>query len=218
MKKYICKSAAAAFLSAFLLCSVCGRIPAAAWEPEIESAEIAETPEALKTQNYMTVRVHFLQEEPGQILMICSDTAMTDYSSVDGILYMDQFTPSETGEYEFRVPLAKILALPAEEGKKTLYIQFADMNMSEAAQYVFTFDAFTVSTIYGDVNGDGAVDPADAQRLMWHILNPEKYPISTERTDFNGDGTTNLKDAAYLAHHTRSPEAYPLIPEEENGI
>ncbi len=51
---------------------------------------------------------------------------------------------------------------------------------------------------YGDVNGDGVVSEDDAIYLLYHSVDPEKYPIEEGREFGNEDGTVSGMDAIYL--------------------
>ena len=61
----------------------------------------------------------------------------------------------------------------------------------------------------GDLNGDGTVNDADVEYLLWHILFPEMYPVDGN-VDFNGDGRVNDADVEYLLWHILFPALYPL--------
>ncbi len=63
--------------------------------------------------------------------------------------------------------------------------------------------------ILGDFTGDGKVDNADVEYLLWHILFPDMYPI-TGRGDFTGDGKVDNADVEYLLWHILFPDMYPL--------
>ncbi len=69
--------------------------------------------------------------------------------------------------------------------------------------------AAQVSTLRGDVNGDGVVNTQDVVYLLRHVLMPEKYPLN-QSGDMDVNEQTNLEDVVYLLRHTLKPETYPL--------
>ena len=61
----------------------------------------------------------------------------------------------------------------------------------------------------GDLNGDGAVNDADVEHLLWHTLFGNSFPITGD-ADFNNDGAVNDADVEYLLWHTLFGDAFPL--------
>ncbi len=63
----------------------------------------------------------------------------------------------------------------------------------------------------GDLNGDEAVDIADAVLLFQHSMVPDLYPIDyAGDVDFNADGVVDISDAVLLFQHSMVPDLYPL--------
>lgn len=65
----------------------------------------------------------------------------------------------------------------------------------------------------GDMDGDDAINDADAMYLLRHTLFPGRYPL-TQDGDVNSDGTVNDADAMYLLRYTLFPTRYPLYPKK----
>ena len=64
---------------------------------------------------------------------------------------------------------------------------------------------------YGDVNGDGKVNPVDIVLLRKYLLNSEKYPVADEKAaDVNVDGKVNPVDIVLLRKYLLNNEKYPL--------
>ena len=61
----------------------------------------------------------------------------------------------------------------------------------------------------GDVNGDEVVNEDDAIYLLYHVMNPSRYPISQDG-DVDGNNMLNSDDAIYLLNHVRAPQQYPI--------
>ncbi len=61
----------------------------------------------------------------------------------------------------------------------------------------------------GDLDGDGKVNDADVEYLLWHLLFPDIYPVDGD-VDFNKDGKVNDMDVEYLLWHLLFPDIYPL--------
>ncbi|MBQ2855067.1 MAG: hypothetical protein IJE81_06295 [Oscillospiraceae bacterium] len=77
---------------------------------------------------------------------------------------------------------------------------FSDFIMTEAVQPDHT---------PGDMNGDGVVNDADVEQLLWFTLFGETFPIVGD-ADFNGDGNVTDADVECLLWHTLFPDSFPL--------
>lgn len=66
------------------------------------------------------------------------------------------------------------------------------------------------SVIAGDMDGNDYLSSDDAIYLLYHVMNPTKYPANQD-CDFNDDGKVNSDDAIYLLYHVMLPEKYLLI-------
>ena len=59
--------------------------------------------------------------------------------------------------------------------------------------------AWQITTFYGDVNFDGAVDITDAMLVFYHVAKKEALPeTALAVADFNDDGMTDIADAMKL--------------------
>lgn len=61
--------------------------------------------------------------------------------------------------------------------------------------------AWQITTLYGDVNFDGAVDMVDAMLVLYHVAN--KAPLTEKAlafADFDSNGTTDISDAMRLLY------------------
>lgn len=79
------------------------------------------------------------------------------------------------------------------------------------AQYPMGVKDFTPGAVAGDINGDDALNDADALYLLRFTLFPARYPLNADG-DVNCDGHVNDADALYLLRHTLFPSRYPLYP------
>lgn len=57
-----------------------------------------------------------------------------------------------------------------------------------------------VTILYGDANGDGAVDAKDASRVLQYIAGWD-VPIDAAAADANGDGALDAKDASRILQY-----------------
>ena len=58
-----------------------------------------------------------------------------------------------------------------------------------------------VAVIYGDINGDGAVNSKDAVLLKKHLADYEGLTLDKTAADVNADGNVDSKDAVRLLRH-----------------
>ncbi|MCL1810034.1 MAG: S-layer homology domain-containing protein, partial [Clostridiales bacterium] len=65
--------------------------------------------------------------------------------------------------------------------------------------------------IYGDVNGDGTVDAADATKLAKYLVGHNDQ-IVLEAADLDGDGEITMKDLAILQRHLAGWVGYENLP------
>ncbi len=107
-----------------------------------------------------------------------------------------------------------VLDLPKGQTNASLDVDFTKITVHENKQNVYPEPVkatITVTGVAGDMNGDGAVNDADAIYLLRHTMLPTRYPLSGEG-DVNGDDVLNDADAVYLLRHTMLPTRYPLYP------
>ena len=72
--------------------------------------------------------------------------------------------------------------------------------------------------VYGDVNGDGAVDQADADELYKYVFNGEKIPEEVEAAaDVDGNGKVDADDYNALLEKAELPSDYVPEPEKVAG-
>lgn len=57
---------------------------------------------------------------------------------------------------------------------------------------------YDLTTLAGDVNGDGKVSASDVSRLLQNIAGWDGATVDKNQTDLNGDGAKNLGDATVL--------------------
>jgi len=66
--------------------------------------------------------------------------------------------------------------------------------------------------IYGDVNGDGIVDAADATMLAMYLVGYQDLGIVLEAAELDGDGEITMKDLAILQRHLAGWIGYENLP------
>ena len=79
------------------------------------------------------------------------------------------------------------------------------------AEYIAVFKLITQTPdgLAGDYNLDDMVNEDDAIYLLWHVMQPERYPVAGN-IDVNADGQSNEDDAIYLLWHVMQPDRYPI--------
>ena len=79
-------------------------------------------------------------------------------------------------------------------------------------------DLDTPEIVYGDVNGDGAVDQADADELYKYVFDGEKIPEEVaDAADVDGNGKVDADDYNALLEKAELPKDYVPEPEKVAG-
>ena len=125
-------------------------------------------------------------------------------NQVRGTILSLLMEPDVTDAASYKGTIAQQGIITAADGVFPVYRYVQDLNSDGS----ITYDA-PITTIRGDMNGDGDVTDADALYLLRHTLFSERYPIS-QSGDVNGDGDVTDADALYLLRFTLFSERYPL--------
>lgn len=85
---------------------------------------------------------------------------------------------------------------------KQIWITKKDMNSEALIYYYEDRLGFVTYTIYGDVNGDGEIDVADANLILRYIVDlVDLKDWQKERADVNLDGLINVSDAILILRY-----------------
>ena len=108
---------------------------------------------------------------------------------------------------------AEVIRYITDDTPGTLYLEVtADAEESglydNSASYLIRKPE--IPFVYGDVNGDGEVDSADAELLSRYFAGHDVTLPVPEAADVNGDETVNRKDAMILSRHTAGWEGFTL--------
>ena len=132
-----------------------------------------------------------------QITILATTTSYdVDYDDTTGetnIQYIDQFEKPSESEKTFSFVVSK-----ESLGSSTvLYIKIGGSNVDSPGQ--LTGELAVI--LYGDVNGDGKVDTADASLVLQKFLgNLDEFPGANGElaADVNGDGKVDTADASLI--------------------
>ena len=107
----------------------------------------------------------------------------------------------------FTVTLKADASLPAGT-KLTGTVKNIEFNTQDNNQLIFgdvTFTINIVNTMKGDVNGDGAVDIADAIAIMNYVVGKATSPFNEAAADVNGDSVIDIADAVKIVNIVVTP-------------
>ena len=101
---------------------------------------------------------------------------------------------------------------PVAVGETTITVSIAGTSFSASCVVTVKEASAEPEGILGDINGDEAVDIADATYLFNYSMRPERYPIDAYEgtVDFEKDNSIDIKDATYLFNYSMRPERYPI--------
>ena len=210
----------------------------------VSAIENAAQPKAQQKAN--TVPVGADDEEPNcfsrshlvpeteAVLMIVQGTEDTAVLSTASLLYIAQATVDDSGTISFDVQqdfsdynwVAFIFgecdhsssewfvskeAAADEDGLQTLVCDYCGTVLDTE-----TIDALSANVIYGDVDGDGAVNAKDRITLTRHLARWTDYAnINTDNADVTGDGTVNAKDRITLTRYLAKWADYQTLPKKD---
>ena len=114
------------------------------------------------------------------------------------IVGIDQATSD--GTFDFKV---------ADDFEGTIAVMIGGTGIDEPAEMIVTFaqtsEGVEITLNYGDVNGDGSADEADASLILQRgvgliqvFMDQQKREIPKEAGDVNGDGETDEADASLI--------------------
>jgi len=145
-----------------------------------------------------------------QITILATTTSYdVEYDDVTGetnIQYIDQFEKPSESEKTFSFVVSK----DSLGSATVLYVKIGGSNVDTPGQ----FEGESAVILYGDVNGDGKVDTADASLVLQkYVGNLDEFPGANGDTaaDVNGDGKVDTADASLiLQKYVGNLELFPI--------
>ena len=140
-----------------------------------------------------------------EALTVIEQRVFAQCTKLASVTIYDKLTTVEVGAFSGCDALKEVYFYGSADRWEQIFI--ADENQ---ALLNATRTDIADEVVRGDMNGDGAVNDADALYLLRYTLFPSIYPIA-QSGDMNADGVENDADALYLLRHTLFPTIYPLI-------
>lgn len=191
------------FTKLFLSCAAMAAVTAAVATSAMAAAPtLSATYEEANLNGELTLSV---QGVTGEVTLLVTQKDITKDTIADAdILYVDQETATDAGAAEFGTAGKVGLRTNSTEagkylqdGKYNVYVGYTDGDEFKVAAKAFTVGKSAVEI--GNVNGDNAIDPADAVLVVQHFggvitLTDDQYTAANA----NGDNAVDPADAVCI--------------------
>ncbi len=133
--------------------------------------------------NYGTPTLSAVVNSDGSVTFSCAGEAGTGIDKGEGDVATFEVAIASTVEPKVYTVEINTMAFVTSEG--------APITLANPTSFEWTIEE---GGVFGDLNGDGSVSIADAQKILMYIANSEEPAVA----DINGDGHVTIADAQAL--------------------
>jgi len=157
-----------------------------------------------RNDNLITVKVSFTAPESMaemSILLASGDIKTITASNKHQVVYQNQISTPEEGEFSFPVEKARIASATGLENPvgATLYLRLSGTGAATTSIKVTYSEP---KSTYGDLNGDGTVGMVDALMILRYYTGHDTLTTSQlEAADVVQNGTVDLGDAVRILRY-----------------
>jgi len=171
---------------------------------EIKSIVIVQDPQNEELLD-VTVEYDVAASVGDQITLLATTTSYDvqfDGDEVTNIAYIDQIAKPAAPAEGFRSFNFKIVKADLGEDNR-LYVKIGGTGINTPATFDEEFDEGGTTIFYGDVNGDGEINAADASLVLQRFVGTlASFPAGEDIVgDVNGDGEVNAADASLILQY-----------------
>ena len=148
-----------------------------------------------------------------QVTVLVTGSENTDGIKSEAIVHIDQMDASDNGTCKFIVDEARFAkaGVDTTDGAPKLFVHMGAENATAKATKEATVDT-TPTILYGDVNGDGKVNPLDKTILGKYLANWDGVTVDMDASDVNTDGKVNPLDKNILGKYLANWDGYTELP------